>query len=146
MPHRLSDVDADALTATCEECGPTRVRRDRGAEQRGHGLRCVGRTKGDPARAAWRRQNWRLRTKYGITREELDALVLEQEGRCAICEQPMADARIDHDHRTGEVRGLLCHACNIGLGLFGDSPERLQGAAGYVSGLRRARTAGSATT
>ena len=43
-----------------------------------------------------------------------------------------AEPRIDHDHGTGNVRGVLCHACNVSLGLFGDDPVRLRRAADYL--------------
>jgi hypothetical protein len=39
---------------------------------------------------------------------------------------------IDHDHVTGDIRGLLCHACNVALGLLNDDPELLEAAAGYL--------------
>ena len=75
-----------------------------------------------------------LRT-YGITSEQFDELLAVQDGRCAICgvtpgERAMA---IDHDHRTGAVRGLLCGPCNSALGLFGDDRARLEAAVEYLT-------------
>ena len=66
--------------------------------------------------------------RYGITTEERDALLAEQDGRCSICliaiEFPQA--RVDHDHATSKVRGILCHHCNTGLGNFRDKMLNLQ--------------------
>ena len=56
-----------------------------------------------------------LKSRYGLTPEDVDALIERQNGLCAI-EGCGADAnRIDHDHKTGKVRGLLCHSCNLWL-------------------------------
>ena len=55
---------------------------------------------------------------YGVTREFIEDLLLRQGINCAICRKGLDDVNwdIDHDHETGKVRGLLCHACNIWLG------------------------------
>lgn len=57
---------------------------------------------------------WRLRTLYDMTIEEYDKLLDYQEGVCAICQKPSKKIRlsVDHDHKTGEIRGLLCTMCN----------------------------------
>lgn len=71
---------------------------------------------------------------YGITVEEHDRLEAEQGGTCAICggvNKNMALC-IDHDHSTGEVRGLLCNLCNRAIGLMKDDPELLVKAAEYI--------------
>jgi hypothetical protein len=69
--------------------------------------------------------------KYGLTVESLQAAKEVQEFRCAACslERPLC---VDHDHRTGLVRGLLCKQCNFAIGSLGDSPERMVAAARYV--------------
>lgn len=79
---------------------------------------------------------------YGITRDEYRKLWLSQGGVCAICVQPERTARnrlltIDHDHATGQVRGLLCSQCNRAIGLLGDSPEVIEAAARYLKENRR---------
>ena len=58
---------------------------------------------------------------YGLTSQEYIELHNSQDGKCAICKQEPSTKRglhIDHDHKTGVVRGLLCHNCNIGIGNF----------------------------
>jgi len=68
-----------------------------------------------------------LKRKYGLTVEEYDAMLAAQGGVCAICRRPPRDGsalHVDHDHATGEVRGLLCFTCNNALGDLGDEVER----------------------
>lgn len=72
---------------------------------------------------------------YGITAAEYDRLFLLQGGRCAICRQRPGKKRfaVDHDHATGQVRGLCCARCNHDLlGAAHDSVEILQAAVGYL--------------
>ena len=63
----------------------------------------------------------KLNFKYGLTGPEADSMVLAQENKCAICIEPLrpfeaGGACIDHNHKTGKVRGILCHNCNSGIG------------------------------
>lgn len=74
--------------------------------------------------------------KYGATTEEIESMFKQQSGKCAICGGQSSAGRrlsIDHDHETGQIRGLLCDKCNRGLGLFGDSPELMREAAAYLA-------------
>jgi hypothetical protein len=80
----------------------------------------------------------RWRREYGLTREQVDALVLASEGRCAICEEPTRDLVFDHDHVTGVVRGLLCNGCNTAIGKLGDTPDGVMRAVAYLLGAPQA--------
>lgn len=83
-----------------------------------------------------------LKRWYGLTPEEVEDLLREQEHRCVICGRHEDDVRwgkdedrglvVDHCHTAGNVRGMLCANCNRGLGAFGDDPERLRRAARYL--------------
>ena len=73
-----------------------------------------------------------LMRMYGITKDDYDRMVIEQDGRCAICNRTEGTLVIDHCHEKGHVRALLCNKCNLGLGLFGDSPDLLVSAAMYL--------------
>jgi hypothetical protein len=83
-------------------------------------------------------REYSLKIKYGLTVEAYDALWRDQYGLCAICEMEPAVGRlrVDHDHKTNLVRGLLCDSCNTGLGLFADNPDFLRIAADYLEGKR----------
>ncbi|MEU4567863.1 endonuclease VII domain-containing protein [Micromonospora sp. NPDC023956] len=74
-----------------------------------------------------------LRRRYGIGQKEFDQLLAEQGGVCAIC-GAAEPQHVDHDHRTGWVRGILCFNCNGGLGQFRDDQSRLAGAITYLRG------------
>ena len=71
----------------------------------------------------------------GVSREEYSIMLNNQEGVCAICKHPNANGRrlsIDHDHFTGEIRGLLCNNCNVLLGHAKDNPYILRKALEYI--------------
>lgn len=82
-----------------------------------------------------------LKHKYGISLEKYKEMLTEQECKCAICgatenntigERKDWNFAVDHDHKTGKVRGLLCNNCNRGIGLLKDNPELIRKAAEYV--------------
>jgi hypothetical protein len=83
----------------------------------------------------------RLKCRYNITVEEYDHMFEQQGGLCAICGKPetakhqsgcVAHLAVDHDHKTGNVRGLLCRRCNFIVGYAKDSKEVLLRAALYM--------------
>jgi hypothetical protein len=78
----------------------------------------------------------RLKHFYGLSPEQYDEKLAEQDGKCFICgteagynKKPLY---VDHNHTTGAVRKLLCQHCNSGLGMFRESPELLKKAADYL--------------
>lgn len=78
----------------------------------------------------------KLKTKYGITLAQFNWLLEKQKFLCAICSKKIdPDSRqtaIDHDHETGEIRGILCRSCNRGLGLLGDTKQSIKEAHNYL--------------
>lgn len=82
----------------------------------------------------------RLRANYGLTLAQYETMLAAQGGGCAICGAPPSSTQnygrerlaVDHDHSSGAVRGLLCAACNKGLGHFLDSVESLARAIVYL--------------
>lgn len=111
---------------------------------------------------AWRDKHpemvasWRITERakrYGLTREQYEQLLAEQDGKCAICHEPFTETPvIDHDHSCCEpsprgqswkplcggcVRGLLCGNCNKGCGNFDDNAALCESAAKYLRTARR---------
>lgn len=93
--------------------------------------------------AIWRANDYkrqRARTLmecFGITMEQRAKMFHEQQGKCAICKRDeskfVKSLAVDHDHKTGIVRGLLCGSCNRALGYFQESEENLREAIEYLS-------------
>jgi hypothetical protein len=82
-------------------------------------------------------RRWKYQNKYGITLEDYDEMLSQQNGCCAICgaNDPGGPGKrfvVDHNHQTEEVRGLLCNSCNRALGYFQDSPSILSKALNYL--------------
>ena len=81
-----------------------------------------------------------LKATYGITLDEYDQMVIRQKNRCAICGKPESRSikgavprlGIDHNHKTGEIRELLCYSCNLALGYANDDPELLRRMIAYL--------------
>ena len=74
----------------------------------------------------------RLYYTYGLTQDEYELMVSLRFGKCDICGVVPPKLFIDHDHGTGEVRGLLCSPCNTSLGGFKDSIDNLKAAIKYL--------------
>lgn len=80
-------------------------------------------------------------SKYGLSVEEYNQKLAQQNSKCAICNKTELDLSnskstrrlsVDHCHQTGKVRGLLCSKCNTAIGLLRDSPDTLKQAVEYV--------------
>jgi hypothetical protein len=130
-----------AMTATGRICPKCRIERpfdayrDRGWGPSGQCVSCRG---SQPSASTEAARRGKLKHRYRITQPQYDALLVRQGGMCAICGRPQAaraiSARlyVDHDHETGEVRGLLCLHCNAMLGCANDDPEVLLAAIVYL--------------
>jgi hypothetical protein len=85
-------------------------------------------------------RNGYYRRTFGITADDVDALIENQGGKCAICGGQPTRAEVwhvDHDHATGRIRGVLCQRCNHGIGLLDEDPARLRAAADYLASATR---------
>lgn len=107
----------------------------------------ANRAKIDAYRKKWRSKTpayWRrsyLKTHYGLTPEQFQQMLQEQNGLCYICHRPPTgkpvngaepSLHVDHNHLTGRVRRLLCGKCNQAIGLFDEVPDRVRAAAAYL--------------
>lgn len=80
-----------------------------------------------------KRYAWDISHRYNISAEQYQNLLTTQNGCCAICkDKPQRRLSVDHCHTTDTVRALLCHSCNVVLGLVKESPERLEACAQYL--------------
>jgi len=90
----------------------------------------------NPNRTREKDWGYNLKHKYGITVEDYDEMLESQDNGCAICgKTPEENGRrlhVDHDHRTGKVRGLLCHACNMLIGFAYDDIDILLNTINYL--------------
>jgi hypothetical protein len=87
-----------------------------------------------------RRRNRRILRVYGLSQDGYDALMKMQGGGCAICGttewKGWGGGCVDHDHKTGAVRGILCFHCNSAIGLLKDNPKLVRAALDYLEGRR----------
>lgn len=121
----------DGLQWTCRPC--TNAVNDHWAKTHEHDAKRI-------ASGAARRAH--VKRKYGLSREEYERRVDEAGGLCEVCKQPERQTRgtdgkvwelcVDHDHMTGEVRGLLCHDCNSAIARCRDDSARLRALADYL--------------
>jgi hypothetical protein len=107
-------AEKSGLTAYCKPCHNAATREER---VRNHGST----------------RNYHLKRRYGITDDDFERMLASQGGLCAIC-HVVPGTFVDHCHRTGQVRGVLCFNCNNGLGHFGDNTVLLELAAMYLEG------------
>ena len=141
--------------STCKDCRKSRVRELAQTPE----AKAKRRAKYNPEQSAARQRNWKqanpdqwaahqykshIKRRYGLTLEQLDALLALQGGRCAICCDVLADMHrkfhIDHvDSADGPiVRGILCYRCNPAIALFRDNPDVMLAAITYVQAFRNA--------
>jgi len=156
-PLALFRKDAECRSKVggiCKACSAERTRlwRLRNIEKARERGRITDRKRNStPERKAWAKE-WRARNsekvdvqklkarckRYGISVSDYMAAIARQDNCCACCGEPFRlgekrQAHVDHDHKTGKIRDILCIGCNTGLGCFKDSPELLRKAIRYLS-------------
>ena|SRR5215204_801245 len=152
--QRRGRVVASKQKVACGVCGAEFLPRSQSSKycsrpcrQKAHADRARIRHQAKPEKqreyqAEYRKRNnesvrkHRLKNWYGITLEMYNEMLAAQQHRCAICGVSLSggrDTHLDHDHGpSGKVRGILCSACNSGLGQFKDSPDVLERAKQYL--------------
>lgn len=118
-------VDTLHDESTCQLCGKTKLKIDF-SRQKGLFIHCK------ECKSHLNRIN-----RFGIAPGYYDDLLKLQEGKCAICESELKQEKnlsvIDHCHKTGEIRGILCIKCNTAIGFFGDKPSLFKQAMRYIN-------------
>jgi hypothetical protein len=88
-----------------------------------------------------------LKSRYGITEDDYNLMSAKQNNSCAICKQKSEiNLSVDHCHKTGIVRGLLCRNCNLALGYLKDDTNRIESAMQYLSESQRKSTTSKTKT
>lgn len=154
---------AERQSKACRKCGVVKLRAEftvrRSGSRAGHlaayckecsaaAARGIYRTRAERDPNWYRNHEWprKLRRLYGITADDYHRMLAEQGRACALCwsTTPLTGARqyrrterevfdVDHDHRTGKVRGLLCTRCNRLVGLANDDPDTARRLVEYLS-------------
>lgn len=126
----------------CKKCGSTDKYKDRHCRPCKIAANKKSRPATKSARSAYMKtynaqnrdgiRDAKLKRKYGISLSEYQIILERQGNKCYICWATDRPFNIDHDHKTGKVRGVLCAPCNKAIGLLQDNPCFLSRAAAYV--------------
>lgn len=131
----------DGLNSRCKECTAVRNKQWYNENKDKHKITCAKWYVKNKKSATRKGTEWHYMSRYGITHQQFLDLAFEQGNKCSICgidltfaEKCNTRAVLDHDHNSGEIRGVLCNSCNTALGLFKDSEHVLQNAIVYLKG------------
>lgn len=118
----------DGLLSGCKRCRYIRENKNPEKQQgRSRKWRAL-----NPEKHHATERNCRIKRTYGITQYEFDVLASKQNYSCLICTRKPKRLVVDHDHGTGEIRGLLCASCNCGIGYLRDDPSIVHSAYRYL--------------
>ncbi len=124
------ETEVEKITYKCSFCLVDKSIADDYTKQHQEAAR-----KGNKARCKVCVRAYNIKHRYGVEVEEYDAIMEKQENKCAICILPFASGKkthVDHNHETGEVRGILCQTCNNGLGHLMELPMNCLRAVKYL--------------
>lgn len=112
------------LHSYCKRCCSVRALENYHKNPEAHNARSTKWRKNNLAQFQFLSRRSYLRRCYGISMEQYEELLQSQNGQCAICEvEPVGALAVDHDHKTGKIRGLLCKTCNLELGIVELHPD-----------------------
>jgi hypothetical protein len=119
----------DGFNAACKPCYKVRsqkYRKEHYKERSEYNRKWV---KANPDK----NKSHKLKNRYGISLQDYNEMLLDQNNSCKICKTSNEKLSVDHDHKTEIVRGLLCPSCNLLLGNVKDNVEILKSAIDYLS-------------
>lgn len=143
----MDNIDSQAGIKICNNCGEFKSLScfyDKGRSYTPYCKKCIiekqkeYRSKNPSAKSRLKEysREQSLKSNYNLTKKEYDLMYKYQHGKCAICGTPQSELKknlcVDHDHKTGKVRALLCTLCNQGLGSFKDNQSNLENALYYL--------------
>jgi hypothetical protein len=142
---------AELKRIVCPQCNTTKEKKEFGKDStKAKGISCWCKPCKKEWRAKHRKENpekYKVMDfrndlkKYGLTKEDYNRMFESQGGKCGCCNASHTEFRrglhVDHDHVTGQVRGLLCTRCNPGLGYFENSVEKLEMAIAYLRKFKK---------
>lgn len=129
----------DRRSKSLNLCGPHYTQSKRGSELKPvrevrHECNIAGCNNPHSARG-YCADHYRIYNTFKIPAEQYENMLLEQDGKCAICHKICSSGMrlsVDHDHDTNQIRGLLCGKCNRGLGMYDDDIEKILSAVDYL--------------
>lgn len=131
--HKRAHPSQHGEMRQCQQCGATFI------VHMGLQRYCSAACRGAAARVKVP-QRWRhAKSRYGLTREDIEDMFTAQGGQCAICSVVLKgegldrdSPQVDHCHDSGQPREILCRLCNTALGNFRDDPELIRKALAYL--------------
>jgi hypothetical protein len=124
----------------CKICTAIKNKEWYAANKERHATMSASWYKKNKTKANQKQQDWHYKSRYGVSYKKFLETAKAQNNQCAICSVDLVfdknckeRAVLDHDHDTGENRGVLCNACNTGVGLLKDSAVVLTKAASYLT-------------
>lgn len=135
--------NSDGLASACCKCYKAAAKAWDAANPGKRRARAKRRRLKDPE-CSWR---WTLLKRYGLVPADYWQLYAAQDGKCGICGQAetmirqgtLSKLSVDHNHATGEIRGLLCNRCNRAIGRMDDDPAMLRASVAWVETAKTAR-------
>lgn len=141
MPDVLGRVNSSDLDRKCAQCGKPFTKMLNGAGYKYCSRLCMQRSKvkwHDKPGVKEYRHLYYIQKRYGVNPDEHAAMLKEQGGKCAMCGKSIThggnrNRQLDHCHRSGKPRGILCPRCNTGLANLNDDPGLLRKGIEYLT-------------
>ncbi len=140
MRHTLISYDENKMAGICAKCGKVKIVRKKNSHNELYGFRCKiakNEQRGTPSKETQLRNKilvYKMEdgTVIKIKASKVKEIKANFEQKCSICGTTDKKLKLDHCHKTGKMRGLLCHFCNVGIGLFKDDIAILKNAIIYL--------------